>query len=128
MEQNRGNSSKLVPTKTVPTKVNINKYCCANKCFETPRTLIDTIACERCKSYCYCRCKCVTYMKERYIKRRPGILFLNKLFEDLIQEEDEILSDEGIMFNNEDVYKIKLNFIKNKKEFVVKTLLSYETS
>lgn len=117
---------ELAKSKTV--KVNTNKYCCLNKCFEVPRTLVDTIACDRCKSYCYCRCKCITYMKEKYIKRRPGILFLNKLFEELMQEENELISDEGIMFNNEDVYKIKASYIKNRKEFIVKTLLSYECS
>lgn len=127
MEQREPRVSFL--TKTTPPKLNTsNKYCCVNKCFETPRTFIDTVACDRCKSYCYCRCKCLTYMRERYIKRRPGILFLNKLFEDLIQEENELLNDEGLMFNNEDVYRIKLEYIKSKKEFIVKSLLRYESS
>lgn len=104
-----------------------NKYCCYNQCFEIPRTLVDTVACDRCKAYCYCRCKCITYMKERHFKRRPGILFLNKLFEDLIKEEDELLSDDGAMFNNEDVYKIKINYIKIRKEFITNSLLKYNS-
>lgn len=33
-------------------------YCCENKCFETPKSQVDGLACTRCASYCYCVCNC----------------------------------------------------------------------
>ncbi|QIH04898.1 hypothetical protein [Dasineura jujubifolia toursvirus 2a] len=40
-----------------------NKFCCYKKCIEAPETQVDGKACKICSSFCYCRCKCQTYME-----------------------------------------------------------------
>ena len=40
------------------------EYCCKTKrCFQTPRTQVDGLACGRCLASSYCKCNCETYMK-----------------------------------------------------------------
>lgn len=39
-------------------------YCCNKKCFKTPSTQVDGIACMKCKSFSYCCCKCQTFQKK----------------------------------------------------------------
>lgn len=36
-------------------------YCCEKECFESPRAQVDGVACTRCNSYLFCRCRCVTW-------------------------------------------------------------------
>lgn len=48
----------------------MHNYCCQLKCFKSPDTHLDGVACVRCYAYNYCHCLCVTYMRENegYIK------------------------------------------------------------
>lgn len=44
------------------------RFCCAEKCFQLCDIEVDGIACDKCKSYSQCRCKCKTYMKRYRFK------------------------------------------------------------
>lgn len=39
------------------------RYCCDQKCFQVPDTRVDGMACRKCRSLWYCRCRCIKYMQ-----------------------------------------------------------------
>jgi len=41
------------------------RFCSALNCFIKPRSYIDGVACNRCKSFGYCKCNCATYKMQR---------------------------------------------------------------
>ena len=44
---------------------NPNNYCCEKKCLKQPFWQVSGIACNKCESYSYCSCKCITYWKNK---------------------------------------------------------------
>lgn len=36
-------------------------YCCELKCFSPPQTHVDGLACRKCESFGYCKCRCNSY-------------------------------------------------------------------
>ena len=37
------------------------KYCCQEKCFNIPNEQVDGLACWKCYSYNFCRCRCISW-------------------------------------------------------------------
>src|SRR5436190_20892597 len=44
-------------------KENNVTYCCPDKCFVTPKTQVDGLACRQCGCFSYCKCRCVNFEK-----------------------------------------------------------------
>jgi hypothetical protein len=36
----------------------MNSYCCKLECLQVPNCQVDGMACQKCRSYSYCRCNC----------------------------------------------------------------------
>lgn len=52
-------------------------YCCKYKCFSTDFDHVDGMACNKCKYYGYCKCKCLSYKNSMKIHNRLKNYILN---------------------------------------------------
>ncbi|QIT20099.1 MAG: polyprotein [Diabrotica undecimpunctata virus 1] len=50
------------------SEVDDSEYCCKLHCFREPSCQVDGRACRKCRSFGYCRCKCVTYMSDKTVE------------------------------------------------------------
>lgn len=39
------------------------RFCCEKKCFQVVGDEVDGMACDRCRSFCYCKCRCQTFQE-----------------------------------------------------------------
>lgn len=49
-------------------------WCCERRCFQRSRTVVDGMACDSCKHYGYCVCRCITY-QPRYCCEKRCVLW-----------------------------------------------------
>lgn len=49
------------------------RYCCYLKCFIQPSSHVDGLACSKCESFGFCRCRCQTY-ETNFIKKNIPVL------------------------------------------------------
>lgn len=47
------------------------RFCCEKKCLIQPDCQVDGLACRKCESFSYCRCKCETYKKDVIKNNKP---------------------------------------------------------
>ena len=67
--------------------IRLLSYCCNEKCFRVPEDQVDGKACDKCNSYCYCRCSCKTYQKNRLDKLEELAHRLSLLWQRMMQKD-----------------------------------------
>ncbi|AAK85607.1 hypothetical protein [Epiphyas postvittana nucleopolyhedrovirus] len=51
-------------------------YCCAKQCIDATKwSMADGIACDICRAFSFCHCKCLTHMKNLPITRKLYLLW-----------------------------------------------------
>lgn len=56
-------------------------YCCKEKCFPVTGTQVDGLACFKCESFSFCKCRCITWKNNTVTdKPRKETLILYKTF------------------------------------------------